>query len=57
MEEIQYLYTLIKELEKRVNIIGEEKYMDNLKKVEERIAEIESFLIRRTRGAYLRYKK
>ena len=54
LEEIQNLNILIKELEKRINIIEEEKHMDNLKKIEERVNNVEEFLIKRSRGFYLR---
>jgi len=41
-------------LEKRVNIIEEEKYMYNLKLLEERVEEIENYLIRKARGFNLK---
>lgn len=56
MKEIGNIYSLIKELENRVNIIEEANYVENLKILTENLDDMEDFLIRRTRGLYLRDK-
>lgn len=56
MKDIENVYSLIKELENRVNIIEEANYVENLKILKENLDDMEDFLIRRTRGLYLRDK-
>ncbi|NMB27319.1 MAG: hypothetical protein GX987_04630 [Tissierellia bacterium] len=56
MKEIENIYSLIKELEIRIKTIEEINCKDNLNILMEKLDDIESFLIRRTRGFYLRDK-
>ena len=56
-KEVEKIYESISKLEEKINNIGEEKELNTLKILTERIDEIEDFLIMRTRGFYLRYKQ
>ena len=53
---MESIYNLIKELEIRISIIEEANCSENLNILTKKFDDIESFLIRRTRGLYLRDK-
>jgi len=41
-------------LEKKINIIEEEKHMDNLRIIKERVENIENFLLKKTNGFHIK---
>jgi hypothetical protein len=43
-------------LEKKIDYLSEEKLVEEFEFLKSKVKEMEEFLIRRTRGAYLRYK-
>jgi hypothetical protein len=57
MEEIKSIHKLLNQLEKRIVTIEEIKYEENINTLIEKVDIIEDFLIRRTRGFYLRDKR